>query len=73
MIQILEQLLLKLTTSLSDRCKVEIKWAGLLEAKRLDISKREYVDLSPEEQKRLARVYRCYCWAHCLSGMTRSG
>ena len=64
------ELYLKLLNSMSDRCKVEIKWAQLLEEKKMALISQEFGDLSSEEQKRLAKVYRFFCFAHALSGMT---
>ena len=65
-----EKVLLKISSSLSDRCAVELKWAQLLEDKKFDVIQERYSALSEERQRQLAKVYKFFCMAHALSGMT---
>ena len=53
----LNTLLLSLKSSLSDRCKVEIKWARLLEERKMNIVQEQFTSLSVMEQKQKAEVF----------------
>jgi hypothetical protein len=65
-----KEVLLRLRSSLSDRCKVEIKWARLLEERRFEEVEKEFATLFVEEKKDKAKVFKFFCMAHGLSGMT---
>jgi len=68
--KVMNEILLKLAASLSDRCAVEIKWAGLLEEQRFAAIQQEHANMPEPEQRAKAVIYKYFCMAHCLSGMT---
>jgi hypothetical protein len=55
--QLLRDALQKISSSLSDTCATEGKWAKLLEEKRFETIQHDYSQMAPEEQKAKAKVF----------------